>query len=52
VREHVERLIGAGMSRAAIARAAGISATAVKHVLDPDVVETSSRTAQRLLAVS
>jgi len=50
-RQHVERLLAGGMSRAAIARPAGVGRTAVLRLLDADMTETSSATAAAVLAV-
>jgi hypothetical protein len=51
VREHVEQLLAAGMSRKSIAVAAGIDRTTVNRLLRADVTRVHVDTAETLLAV-
>jgi DNA invertase Pin-like site-specific DNA recombinase len=52
VHQHVLELLAGGISRAAIARAAGIGRTAVIRLLDESTAETSQATATAVLGVS
>ena len=51
VRAHVVELLAGGMTRSALALAAGVDATTVTRLLRPDVRQVRTATAEAVLAV-